>query len=239
MDLLEVRDNKNRHPWEISRASRIIKEISPKKNMYILDIGCGDGYFDEQLAKKYPYAHIYAIDIKLDHPRKEKNITYINSYDDIPTIPFDYILLMDILEHIKDDQTFLQDVVKRLSRTGKIIITVPAFMKLYSAHDKEVKHYRRYEHHSLKNVIKASGLKEEKWSYFYISLIAARMLTKQKTLNMKGCHSISGWQHGRYNPLTILFSGILNADYTMLLFLSKYGLNLPGLSLLSVCKKQE
>ena len=51
MDLIENRDNiTNRHPWELSRFDCLSKEIKKYHNKgTILDIGCGDSFFDKNL----------------------------------------------------------------------------------------------------------------------------------------------------------------------------------------------
>ena len=231
MDLIEVSSNQNRHPWELSRTRsilRILKQLQIKGR--ILDIGCGDSFFDRNLAERFPDAEVYGVDIYLKAEWHEDRVHAVNSLDHLPPCKFDYILMMDVLEHIKDDKGYLNDIKKRLKPNGKIIITVPAFMKLYSLHDRELRHYRRYEHSRLLHVIKKSGLKEERWSYFYFSLILARLLTMNKTENL------SGWNYPANHIRTKLVTTVLNLDFDILLLLSRIGIHLPGLSLLSVCR---
>ena len=91
--------------------------------------------------------------------------------------------MMDVLEHIEDDRGYLRDILRLLKKDGTVFITVPAFMSLYSLHDEELKHFRRYNHKQLKEVTVSAGLKEKKWSYFYFCLIPLRLLTKNKTEN--------------------------------------------------------
>ena len=66
MDLIEVSENPNRHPWELSRTSCII-QVLRSLNIHgnILDIGCGDSYFDHNLLKEDPELCIYGVDIFL------------------------------------------------------------------------------------------------------------------------------------------------------------------------------
>ena len=106
-------------------------------------------------------------------------------------------------------------------------------MKLYSLHDRELRHYRRYEHARLRRLVSKSGLVEERWSYFYFSLIIARLLTMNKTENL------SGWDHPADSIKTRFVTAVLNLDFDVLIFLSKLGLHLPGLSLLSVCRLKD
>ena len=56
---------------------------------------------------------------------------------------FDTVILSDVIEHIKDWEKALDEAI-RVSK-NKVIITVPAYMWLWSNYDKMLGHYRRYE----------------------------------------------------------------------------------------------
>jgi 2-polyprenyl-3-methyl-5-hydroxy-6-metoxy-1,4-benzoquinol methylase len=57
---------------------------------------------------------------------------------------FDTILYIDVLEHIQDDQTELNNISKLLKPGGRIIILSPAHDYLFTAFDKAIGHFRRY-----------------------------------------------------------------------------------------------
>ena len=154
----------------------------------------------------------------------------LNSLEHLPDIKFDYIIMMDVLEHIEDDKGYLKDILRRLKKDGTVFITVPAFMSLYSLHDEELKHFRRYNHRQLREVTVSAGLVEKRWSYFYFSLIPLRLLTKNKTENL------SGWNKSEKDFSTRFVTWVLNTDFRVLTALSKIMLHLPGLSLMSVNK---
>ena len=234
MDLIEVSNNQNRHPLELSRTKCILKELKAMGlHGKVLDIGCGDGYFDRRMLREFPDIEVYGVDIYLEEESEEGKLHFLNSLDHLPEGQFDYIIMMDVLEHIKDDTGYLRKLLTKLKKSGKLLITVPAFMRLYSLHDRELRHYRRYEHKRLYHVLRKCGLVEKEWSYFYLSLIAARLLSFHSTQNL------SGWHHPENALKTRLVCFVLNTDYAVLRLLSKIGLHLPGLSLLSVCEKEK
>jgi len=181
MDLIEVSDNQNRHPWELSRTAMMLRQLK-KLGIHgnVLDIGCGDSYFDRRLSEENPELDIYGVDIFLEKEMHEGRVHALSSLDHLPDIKFDYIIMMDVLEHIEDDRGYLRDILRLLKKDGTVFITVPAFMSLYSLHDEELKHFRRYNHKQLKEVTVSAGLKEKKWSYFYFCLIPLRLLTKKQ-----------------------------------------------------------
>ncbi len=232
MDLSEVSSSIYRHPWELSRSESILKELQ-KLNVSgnVLDIGCGDGYFDRLMIKKNKSLNVYGVDIYLEETVDEGNYKTFKSLKDLPDIEFDYIIMMDVLEHIKNDKRYLEHIKSRLKDDGKIIITVPAYMKLYSLHDKELRHYRRYDFSRLSKLLKGCDLKIEKWSYFYFSLILARLMTMNKSMN------IGTWDKSEKNIVTWGTKLILNIDYSILSLLSRFGIHIPGLSLFCIASK--
>ena len=232
MDLREVSGNRNRHPWELSRTDSILRILDRLHiGGAVLDIGCGDSYFDAKLVERFPDIVVYGVDINLTEELHEDRLHAVTSLSHLPDSKFDCILMMDVLEHIENDAEYLSGILSRLQPDGTVLITVPAFMRLYSLHDRELLHYRRYEHRSLRQVLDKSGLKEIRWSYFYFSLVLGRLLTMNQTKNL------SGWDHPDSALSTRLVRAVLNADFRVLLFLSRIGIRLPGLSLLSVCKR--
>ena len=57
---------------------------------------------------------------------------------------FDTILYYDVLEHIKNELSEINNAKKKLNLDGHLIINVPAFQIFYSEFDKSVGHYKRY-----------------------------------------------------------------------------------------------
>ena len=57
---------------------------------------------------------------------------------------YDTILYIDVLEHIKEDETEIQKAAWKLNAKGCLIVLAPAHQFLYSAFDSMIGHYRRY-----------------------------------------------------------------------------------------------
>ncbi len=55
----------------------------------------------------------------------------------------DLVVAFDVLEHILDDAAALREVERVLRPGGCLLVTVPADMDLWSAHDEAVGHVRR------------------------------------------------------------------------------------------------
>lgn len=235
MDLCERSDSPYRHPWELSRTEILLKELKKiKVHGKVLDIGCGDGYFDKMMLKTFPeITEMWGIDIYAEKSSHNGVEHYINSYDEIYGNKFDYILLMDVLEHIEEDTSFMMNLHQYLLDGSILLITVPAFECLYSTHDEELHHFRRYNFKTLNKTLTGAGYKINDFSYFYLSLIFMRIITWNKTENL------GMWKHGEEKYITKIIKTCLNIDYLVLRTLKKLGICIGGLSLLAICHENK
>ena len=83
--------------------------------------------------------------------KKNKKVSILKKFNN--SIKYDYILLADVLEHIKDDDLALKKLKKLLKSGGQILITVPAYNFLFSKKDEALKHFRRYDYGKIKNLV--------------------------------------------------------------------------------------
>ncbi|UZW55098.1 class I SAM-dependent methyltransferase [Sphingobium sp. JS3065] len=79
---------------------------------------------------------------------------------------YDMIALLDVLEHIDQDEASLHALGARLAPNGRLLLTVPAAPWLWSDHDVLHHHKRRYTHEGLLQVVRAAELKVEVSGYF-------------------------------------------------------------------------
>ena len=149
----------------------------------------------------------------------------------------DCIILMDVLEHVEDDTSFLKKTLTKTNTTGNILITVPAFQFLFSEHDKALKHFRRYSKTQLIYVANQWNIEITECFYFYLSLWLARVISKHllpfaSTYSKKA--NVENWKFSQRSPVTWIIKQILNLDFLICRKLSRLGITLPGLSLCPV-----
>jgi len=70
---------------------------------------------------------------------------------------FDVVTLFDVLEHLRDDSRALSEVRRVLRPGGALVLSVPAYQRLWSAHDEALHHFRRYEYRGLQQLMRAAG----------------------------------------------------------------------------------
>jgi SAM-dependent methyltransferase len=71
---------------------------------------------------------------------------------------FDTAVMVNVLEHIADDQDTIQRLARLLRPGGKLLIFVPALRWLYGSLDRQVHHYRRYSRSRLKRLMQRADL---------------------------------------------------------------------------------
>ncbi|SFM16901.1 Methyltransferase domain-containing protein [Methylobacterium pseudosasicola] len=79
---------------------------------------------------------------------------------------YDLIVLLDVLEHIEDDQATLCALRRKLKQDGRLLVTVPALPWLWSHHDDLHHHKRRYTKRSLELAAAAAEFKIAHIGYF-------------------------------------------------------------------------
>jgi hypothetical protein len=247
MDITELQRNRInvRHPWEEVRA-RIIKALIQKHHscFHILDAGSGDAFVLNYLCSFNLASHYTAVDIaytneiiKIINQRISCNINFLQAIPEKLSPKADTILLLDVLEHCKDDSALLEELNSNdLIQSPLFFITVPAYPKLFSQHDKLLLHYRRYTTKTLKELCKKNNLKVISSGYFFTSLLVIRciQLFLEKLGLRKPEKSIDNWTGGY--AISKIISSILWIDFLTGRFFSHIGIQIPGLSAYCICR---
>ncbi len=79
---------------------------------------------------------------------------------------FDLVAALDVLEHVEEDSASLATLRNKLRPGGWLVITVPAFAFLWSAHDEIHHHKRRYRKAELMRLVTGAGFCPVKVTYF-------------------------------------------------------------------------
>lgn len=164
----------SQHWWYRARreilSDLIAREIKLPVDARILEIGCGTGHNIPMLER---FGRVDAIEIDAAaRAIASRRLGHAVSDAPLPDLPgvadrqYDLIAILDVLEHVEGDREALRSIARKLKPGGRILITVPAFPWMWSAHDVVNHHHRRYTKKTLKTVIGEAGLKLDFMSYF-------------------------------------------------------------------------
>lgn len=178
----------SQHWWFVARRkiiANVIKSLKLEKDAKILDAGCGNGDNLEMLSK---VGHLVAIERDENALARAKSRYIAEVFkgelpDDLPVNlnkENDLIVLLDVLEHIDDDQRSLSVLTGWAKNNGKLLMTVPAYQFLWTVHDELHHHKRRYNINSLKKVIENNGWKVQYISYFNTLLFPLALIDRLK-----------------------------------------------------------
>lgn len=181
------------HAWFAGRTRAILKyldaEMGPAQTgqqRRVLDIGAGAGNMAHHLAH---YGQVIGLDY-ISRPLAVAQARALDvcqgAGDGLPFADdsFDLVALLDTVEHIPDEFGVFAECRRVLKPGGKVIVTVPAFMWLWSYNDEINAHQRRYTAPELRQKLEISGLRVKRLSYnnfFLFPLIAGlRFLRPEK-----------------------------------------------------------
>jgi SAM-dependent methyltransferase len=104
-----------------------------------------------------------------------------------PDASFHVVTCLDVLEHTRDDVRSLREL-RRVTRPGGfLVVTVPAYPRLWSRHDEVNRHYRRYTRRSLRAAAEAAGWSVERMTSFNAAYLvpaaAVRVVTRSADAN--------------------------------------------------------
>jgi SAM-dependent methyltransferase len=178
------------HWWYVARrkilAALIGREAGLPEDARILEIGCGTGHNFEMLAR---FGRLDALEVdaearalaakRLGRPVGDAPLPGLPG---IPDASYDLIALLDVLEHVDGRAESLGSIAAKLRPDGRILVTVPAYQWMWSAHDRAHHHKLRYSKKGLRRDAEAAGLRVLRLGYFNSLLFpvaaAVRLLGK-------------------------------------------------------------
>jgi SAM-dependent methyltransferase len=175
------------HHWWFSARRQVLGAVLNRLDLpraaRIAELGCGSG---GNLALLARFGTLEAVELD-DGARQRAAALQLcpvhagHLPDAVPLAAhsFDLVCLLDVLEHVADDEAALRRVAQLLAPGGRALITVPAYGWLWSGHDEAHHHHRRYTAGALRSLAEQAGLVVHRLGYFnslLFPLIAATRL---------------------------------------------------------------
>lgn len=170
-DISLMNDVENNYWWHVSRRfilQSVLQQRMKKRIGNILDVGCGTGS-NLQWLNKFGEATGIDNNLKALSLCGVKNKVILGRADNLPiNNMYALITAFDVLEHLEDDKKALKEWKRVVEKGGYLFISVPAYQWLFSSHDKQMMHYRRYNKGQLLQLVKEAGFKPVFSSYFFM-----------------------------------------------------------------------
>lgn len=174
-DMARVQD---RHWWFAGRRDILRAQLAALRlpaDAEILEVGSGTG---ANLALLAQFGRVTGLEMSaeaissarargLEQPGRV-TLRHGRCPDDLAGLQqrFDLVCLFDVLEHIENDRAALAALRACLKPGGRMLISVPAYQWLWSAHDESLHHHRRYRLGELTALCGDSGFAITRSSYF-------------------------------------------------------------------------
>lgn len=120
-------DQFNQNQYESHRLA--LSMVKPDSK--VLDIGCATGYFAKELSKQD--CETWGVDqdkMALKKASQYCKKVFATNLDDMKPLPFpekyfDYVLLLDVIEHLTHPEILMEEIKKYLKPGGRIVVSVP------------------------------------------------------------------------------------------------------------------
>lgn len=174
----------DRSHWWFRGRERILaalarSAVAPLPLGPIADVGCGPGGPTRCI---FPRSRIVAIDLSA---RVLQGYTSADArvVADVERVPLraaslSAVCAFDVLEHLADDAAALREWRRMLVPAGWLLLTVPAYMTLWSRSDDVDGHYRRYRRRPLRQLLLGAEFQIVRDTYFNTLLLPGVALVK-------------------------------------------------------------
>ena len=179
--LLEVDED---HWWYRGRRRIIRAELDRlplRAGTRVLDAGCGSGRTLQDLRVYGEVAGIELSPIAAEQAReRDLGEVRVGRIEELPWGDgvFDLVTCLDVLEHTPDDTLALRELRRVTSPGGWLLLTVPAYPKLWSTHDEVNHHYRRYTRPTLRQAATSAGWHVARLTSFNSLLLPAAAVVR-------------------------------------------------------------
>jgi len=219
---------------------KTILQFKEGENRNILDIGSGYGQLFSIWQK---FGNIYSVESNKYNANYQKDnykgITIWNSEfpdKDSSKYMYDLICMCDFLEHVKDPDKILKSSYEILKKKGFLLITVPAYMWMWTDFDVRSGHVKRYVRKELISKVERAGFKPIYSTYFMTFLFIFAIIIR-KIINpiKKGNNEFLGLG---FSDIGKFLNGMLYHIFNLETLLIRRKITMPfGLSILGVFQK--
>jgi SAM-dependent methyltransferase len=189
----------NYHRW-------ILSHFTPFLGKRVLEIGAGIGTFSSLLLNETPDSELTLLEPAANlYPTLERRyegnarVALIQGSleEHANSLSADSVVLVNVLEHVQNDNDYLEMIYRILNPRGNLLLLVPAVPQIYGSLDEAFGHLRRYTKKGFCRKLQGVGFRLERLQYVNLPGVAswfiAAKLLRLKTLEIADVRFYDRW----------------------------------------------
>lgn len=123
-------DGENSFPYLYNSLSKILYNNNNQALIH-LDLGCGNGFLTKKISNFFKETHGYDVSesgINIAKKNSDYKVKYFQTDINLTNIQknfYDFVTLIEVIEHIYDPEKFLRLIKSKMKPGGKILISTP------------------------------------------------------------------------------------------------------------------
>lgn len=197
------------HWWYRGRRrvlNEVLARIAPRSGSRLLDAGCGSGRELDELAA---WGSVTGVDLCAESVASARARGHADVHCaaiermPFPDERFDVVTCLDVIEHTPDDRATLTELRRVTRPGGLLVVTVPAYQSLWSAHDVVNRHFRRYRAASLREAAVESGWSVVRDTHFNAVLLPPAAAVRLARRGRDGAEGAEGADDAQRSELAM------------------------------------
>jgi SAM-dependent methyltransferase len=162
-------------------APAIAEVAGPRRDLRLLDCGCGTGFNLATLLR--PYGRAFGFDLTPGGLTLARAAGVPLTRADMAAIPFqssrfDLVTSFDVMQYVQDDYAVATELARVLKPGGGLVITAAALDVLRGGHAGTWPEVRRYTTASMRAIVEGAGLEVRRLTYLFASLFPAMLVVR-------------------------------------------------------------
>jgi ubiquinone/menaquinone biosynthesis C-methylase UbiE len=152
-----------------------------RRDLRLLDCGCGTGYNLASLLQ--PYGRAFGFDLTPGGLAHARAAGFPLARADMRHIPFqsarfDIVTSFDVFQYVQDDGAAMKEMARVLKPGGGLVVTAAALNVLRGGHAGTWPEVRRYTTGRMRAIVEDAGLKVRRLTYLFASLFPAMLAVR-------------------------------------------------------------